>query len=73
MAFLNAPLDDSDHMVHSCHAVLAMFEALETLNEERRQEAEAEGVTFMPLNAGVGINTGECVVGNMGSAQRFDY
>ena len=73
MAFWNAPLDDAEHAVHSCHAVLAMFEALDVLNEERRLEDEAAGRKHLPLNVGAGINTGECVVGNMGSAQRFDY
>jgi adenylate cyclase len=73
MAFWNAPLDDERHAVHACESALKMFEALDILNEERRLEAEEEGVEFMPLNVGAGINTGECVVGNMGSDQRFDY
>ena len=73
MAFWNAPLDDENHPVNACESALKMFDALDILNEERRLEAEAEGVKFMPLNVGAGINTGECVVGNMGSEQRFDY
>ncbi len=73
MAFWNAPLDDERHAVNACESALKMFEALDVLNEERRLEAEEEGVEFMPLNVGAGLNTGECVVGNMGSDQRFDY
>ena len=73
MAFWNAPIDDADHAVHACESALAMFDALDVLNEERRLEAEEEGVPFLPLNVGAGLNTGECVVGNMGSEQRFDY
>jgi adenylate cyclase len=44
-----------------------MYKHLEILNEE----LESEGL--LPINIGVGINTGEVVVGNMGSNQRFDY
>ena len=73
MAFWNAPLDDDAHAVHACRAALDMFVALDVLNEERRVEAEEAGVKFLPLNVGAGINTGDCVVGNMGSKQRFDY
>ncbi len=73
MAFWNAPLDDADHSNNACQSALEMFEALDVLNEERRLEAEEEGVEFKPLNVGAGINTGDCVVGNMGSEQRFDY
>ena len=73
MAFWNAPLDDAEHSNNACKSALEMFEALDVLNEERRLEAEEEGIEFMPLNVGAGINTGECVVGNMGSDQRFDY
>ncbi|MBP5856701.1 adenylate/guanylate cyclase domain-containing protein [Marivibrio halodurans] len=73
MAFWNAPLEDERQEAHACEAALAMFASLEALNEERRKEAEEGGFTFLPLNIGIGINTGECVVGNMGSDQRFDY
>jgi len=73
MAFWNAPLNDDDHAVHACDAALDMFKALEILNDARRLEAEEAGVKFLPLNVGAGINTGACVVGNMGSDQRFDY
>ncbi len=73
MAFWNAPLDVPDHPVFACDAALSMFEALAVLNQTRQHEAEAEGIPFLPLNIGIGINTGDCVVGNMGSDQRFDY
>ncbi len=73
MAFWNAPLDVPEHAVHACDAALAMFDALEALNREREAEAEQAGIPFLPLRIGIGINTGECVVGNMGSQQRFDY
>ena len=73
MAFWNAPLDVSSHADHACASAMAMFEELEDLNDERRGEAAAAGEDFLPLNIGIGINTGECVVGNMGSKQRFDY
>jgi adenylate cyclase len=73
MAFWNAPLDVPQHPAYACEAALGMFKALEVLNGERRAEAEATGSKYLPLNIGIGVNTGECVVGNMGSQQRFDY
>jgi adenylate cyclase len=39
----------------------------------REQEAADGGHTYIPLNVGIGLNTGTCVVGNMGSDLRFDY
>jgi adenylate cyclase len=73
MAFWNAPLDDKDHELNACEAALDMLERVDELNQAREQEAIEEGRPFIPLNAGVGLNTGICVVGNMGSDQRFDY
>ncbi len=73
MAFWNAPLDDADHARHACDAALAMTAALEPVNVKLKAQAEAEGRPFFPLNAGIGINSGPCAVGNMGSRQRFAY
>jgi adenylate cyclase len=73
MAFWNAPLDDPDHAVHAIEAALAMLDAVDVLNAEREAEAGASGEMPLPLRIGVGINTGDCVVGNMGSDFRFNY
>ncbi|HTT79313.1 MAG TPA: adenylate/guanylate cyclase domain-containing protein [Stellaceae bacterium] len=74
MAFWNAPLDDPAHADHACASALAMLAALDRINAELAGEAEAAGNGgFEPLHIGIGINTGECVVGNMGSDARFSY
>lgn len=74
MAFWNAPLDVPDHAAHAARAALAMRQRLLALNDARRREAEEQGLPAPePLEIGIGINTGPCVVGNMGSDFRFDY
>jgi len=73
MAFWNAPLDVPAHARRACESALAMFDALEHLNARRAEEATEEGQDYLPLNIGIGINSGNCLVGNMGSDQRFDY
>ncbi|KQS78927.1 adenylate cyclase [Rhizobium sp. Leaf384] len=74
MAFWNAPLDVPDHALRAVEAALAMLEAVDALNESLRAEAVAAGRQPPPtLRIGIGINTGACVVGNMGSTRRFDY
>ena len=73
MAFWNAPLDDREHQVNACEAALDMLERIDVLNKEREIEAENGGHRYIPINVGVGLNTGTCVVGNMGSNLRFDY
>ncbi len=73
MAFWNAPLDDEDHADHACDSALSMFSALEDLNADIKAEREAAGELFFPLNIGIGLNSGEACVGNMGSDLRFDY
>lgn len=73
MAFWNAPLDDADHAVNAVSAAVEMLEATEGLNRELAEEARRAGRPPRVLRIGIGINTGECVVGNMGSARRFDY
>ncbi len=73
MSFWNAPLDDAGHAMNACRAGLTMRRRLKELNLEWEAEAKAEGRKFIPIHAGIGINTGPCCVGNMGSDMRFDY
>jgi adenylate cyclase len=73
MAFWNAPLDDKEHQINACEAAVDMLERIDGLNKAREIEAQEGGHAYIPLNVGVGLNTGVCVVGNMGSDLRFDY
>jgi adenylate cyclase len=67
MAFWNAPLDDSNHAENAVRTAIKMLKSLERFNEEIQQEG------IPAFGMGMGINTAEVVVGNMGSDQRFDY
>jgi adenylate cyclase len=73
MAFWNAPVDDDQQEANACEAAMEMLSCAETLNSELKREAEANGGVYMPLRIGIGLNTGPCVVGNMGSDFRFNY
>jgi adenylate cyclase len=73
MAFWNAPVDDGEHEANACDAALEMLTRAEMLNGELKHEAEASGGVYMPLRIGIGLNSGPCVVGNMGSDFRFNY
>ena len=73
MAFWNAPLDDPEHARNAVRAAQAMRRELAELNRGWESEAQAAGKSFEPVKIGIGINTGECVVGNFGSQQHFDY
>ncbi len=73
MAFWNAPLDDPDHARNAVRAAQAMRRELAELNVGWAAEAQAAGKPFRPVRFGIGINTGECCVGNFGSQQHFDY
>jgi adenylate cyclase len=73
MAFWNAPLDDREHQVNACNAALDMLERIDVLNGQREVEAKEGGHAFVPINVGVGLNTGACTVGNMGSDVKFNY
>jgi len=73
MAFWNAPLDVPDHAARALAAALGMRAALVTLNAELAREAAEKGEGPMGLAFGIGINTGPCSVGYMGSEQRKAY
>jgi len=67
MAFWNAPLDDKHHALNAVKTGLEMLGDLDEFNKEIAKE------NIPPFGMGLGINTGDVVVGNMGSRQRFDY
>ena len=73
MAFWNAPIDVDGHEKMACDATLRMHAVMKDLNAEREKEAKSENKKYLELKIGIGLNTGGCVVGNMGSDQRFDY
>jgi adenylate cyclase len=67
MAFWNAPTDQPDHRHLAIKAAHSMNQALDEFNSHTE-----EGLDFK-LEIGIGINSGNCIVGNMGSDKRFDY
>ena len=67
MAFWNAPLDNTKHCKDAVKSALEMLESLDAFNKEIAEEGTPA------FGMGIGINTGDVVVGNMGSEQRFDY
>ena len=67
MAFWNAPTDQADHRQLAIKAAHAMNQALDEFNLSMKGNLEFE------LEIGIGINSGDCIVGNMGSDKRFDY
>ncbi len=67
IAFWNAPLDQPDHALRACRAALRCQARLAEL---RPRFIETIG---RPVMMRIGLNSGPAVVGNMGSARRFDY
>lgn len=67
MAFWNAPTDQANHRELAIKSAHAMNEALSKFNLELNEDLDFK------LEIGIGINSGNCIVGNMGSDKRFDY
>lgn len=67
MAFWGAPKNEPNHAFLACEAALKMRERLVKLNQDW------SGRSWPAIEIGVGINSGQMIVGNMGSAKRFDY
>jgi len=67
MAVFGAPLDQPDHAVRACRTALDMMEELKKLQKKWADEGRPV------FDIGIGINSGDMVVGNMGSDMRFDY
>ena len=71
VAFWNAPMDDPVHEENAARAVLEMQNRLQDLNAEYRNQDAIRWPDNVRM--GIGINTGICCVGNLGSKQRFSY
>tara|TARA_R110000822_G_scaffold3972_17_gene17016 strand:- start:1085 stop:2899 length:1815 start_codon:yes stop_codon:yes gene_type:complete len=67
MSFWNAPLDCTNHAELAVKSAEEILIATKVLNEELKP------LKLPPIKVGIGINTGDCIVGNMGSELRFDY
>lgn len=67
MAFWGAPLDDDDQAYHAVAAAVAMQKAMTAI----RADFAKEGLP--PIHMRIGIHSGSVVVGNLGSAKRFEY
>jgi len=67
MAVFGAPIDQPDHALRACRTALEMMEELGNLQKKWAAEGKPR------IDIGIGINSGDMVVGNMGSDMRFDY
>ncbi len=68
VAFWGAPLPEENHPLRACEAAIEMQRQIDIL---RRDKADLPGVSKLFVR--IGIHSGDVVVGNMGSAQHFDY
>jgi adenylate cyclase len=67
MGLFNAPVQDPDHADHAVQMALAMLRELQRLNEYWRGQGKPG------FDIGIGINTGEMIVGNVGSERTLSY
>jgi adenylate cyclase len=67
MAVFGAPVPQQNHAEKACRVALGMCENLKSVNEENTKFG------FPKIAIGIGINTGDMTVGNIGSNRRFDY
>jgi adenylate cyclase len=67
MSFWGAPLPDPDHAMNACRAAISMQERMKSLREKLKKDGLPE------ISIRIGINTGDVIVGNMGSSELFNY
>jgi adenylate cyclase len=67
MAFWGAPIPMEDHALRACRCAIEQMDVLAAMNKEWQAQGKKS------LHIGIGINTGDMVVGNMGSSSRMDY
>ena len=67
LALFGAPIPDDDHAQHAVAAAYEMMDQLVLLNQRRRERRA------VPFRIGIGVNSGEMIVGNLGSERRREY
>lgn len=67
MAFWNAPVPQPDHHLRACAAAMRCRNAVNTLNARWKREGK------QPMLTRIGLHTGECIVGNVGTTDRMNY
>lgn len=67
MAFWGAPIDNPTHAIDACTSAIKMKKKMIEISNDFKKKGLPE------IKIGMGINTGDMVVGNMGSTNRFDY
>lgn len=75
VSFFGAPIDDSENAYHACLAAIKMKQVEEKFNKENKNKLpilNAQGEPFF-LHSRIGINTGDMVVGNMGTNKKLNY
>lgn len=73
MAFWNAPIENADHQYHAAMAALKIQKAIDDLNKSESLSTVLKSIDQWPIAVRIGFTSGKSTVGNMGSAQRFDY
>ncbi len=69
MCFFGAPVEVADHAYRACLSAVRMRRAEKALNDR----LVADGTLESPIRTRIGINSGEMVVGNMGTPRKMDY
>jgi class 3 adenylate cyclase len=69
ISFFGAPLDLEDHAMRACTTAIIM----KRMEKEINRYVMEKGISPMPLLTRIGINTGEMVVGNMGTQKKMNY
>ncbi|MGZ3404606.1 MAG: adenylate/guanylate cyclase domain-containing protein [Phenylobacterium sp.] len=72
MAFWGAPMADPHHAENAVAAAQAMLAAMDEINDALAATAN-DGAPLPRLEIGIGVNSGDCVVGNIGSERHFNY
>jgi adenylate cyclase len=69
MAFWGAPVKNDNQIIDACRSMILMSKKLKELNKKWKEKDK----DFPQINAGMGLNFGDMLVGNMGSRNRFNY